>query len=356
MAKFIGTDDLRLIDANANRAREGIRTAEDYVRFKAGDGRWAKRLKDIRHSLTQCLATHFGNRELVTSRNVGADPLTPEGDSESGKEPPAAESSLAIAQRGLKRAQEAMRVIEEYLRSESADASLRFAKGRFELYKAEQWLVCSSSAAGVVASASVYVVLTKELCSKGLMATAEATLKGGAKLLQVRDKAPTSDKALLAEARDLHRLCASYGAVLICNDRADVALAAKAGGLHLGQEDLSPLDVRRLAGEKLIVGRSTHSVEQARSAVQVEQADYIAIGAMYDTSTKRQRTLAGVGLAERVCALGLSVPVFAIGGITVERARELKKVGIKQVAVSSAIVADPDPEAATRRLVDVMVS
>jgi thiamine-phosphate pyrophosphorylase len=135
-----------------------------------------------------------------------------------------------------------------------------------------------------------------------------------------------------------------------------MALAVPSAGVHLGQDDLPPQDARRLAGEKLIIGRSTHSLEQARHAVEVEQADYIAVGAVYSTETKPEHTLAGVSLAQQVCGLGLPVPIFAIGGITVDRAKELKAAGVKRVAVSSAIVAAADPQAETRRFVEAMAS
>jgi len=373
----VGFSELRLIDANANRAREGIRTGEDYIRFVAGEGRWASELKRIRHSVTLLLASHFSNKQLTASRNVGSDPFNPSdatppptpsccGEGDRGVTPscggegaggrPATESSREVALRGLKRAEEALRVLEEYTRAESAATAVQFAQHRFALYEAEQWLAHASEAAAVIGTASLYVILTKSLCRRGLCGTAEAVLKGGAKLLQFRNKDITNSISLLAEARDLHALCSRQGAVLICNDRLDIALAAGAAGVHLGQHDLPPLDARRVVGEKVIIGRSTHTVEQARHAVELEKADYLGVGSVYDTSTKQERFLVGVKLAEQVCALGLGVPVFAIGGITLDRVAELKAVGVKKVAVSSAIVADPDPERITRRFIELLAA
>jgi thiamine-phosphate pyrophosphorylase len=116
------------------------------------------------------------------------------------------------------------------------------------------------------------------------------------------------------------------------------------------------LDARGIVGEKVIIGRSTHSLEQVRHAVEVEQADYLGVGSVYETSTKQERVLAGVALAEQVCAMGLGVPVFAIGGITLDRLAELKAAGVKRVAVSSAIAAAPDPETTTRRFIELMAA
>lgn len=354
MSICVEFSELRLIDANANRAREGVRTGEDYIRFISGEGRWASRLKEIRHAISSLLASHYSNKQLTASRNVLTDPFKPSGVAE--KTPPATESSKSVALRGLKRAEEALRVLEEYTRADAAEMSVQFARHRFALYEAEQWLEHSCETAAIIGSAKLYVVLTKSLCRRDLLETAKAVLKGGAKLLQLRSKETTNTAGLLAEARNLHALCSQHGAVLICNDRLDIALAAGAAGVHLGQEDLPPLDARRVGGEKVIIGRSTHSVEQARHAVELEKADYLGVGSVYDTSTKQERILAGVTLAQQVCALGLGVPVFAIGGITLDRVAELKAAGVKRVAVSAAIVADPDPEGCTRRFIELLAA
>ena len=352
MKQFPGLEDLGLIDANANRAREGIRTAEDYIRFIAGDCRWAEALKKIRGSITRLLNEHFSDADLLRSRNVRGDPLRPT-ENNIAVAASTAERPATTAQRGLKRAEEAVRVLEEYLRAPFPATSARFAAFRYQLYEAEQWLVVAGKAAGVVAEAKVYVLLTEAFCSQGLMATAKSVLKGGAKLVQFREK-EKPDRKYLQEARELLKLCEDFGAVLICNDRADCALAANAAGVHLGQDDLAPGDIRRLAGERLLAGRSTHSVEEAQRAFEQEEADYIAIGSMYKPGAKENAIISGLCLAEKINALQLSVPVFAIGGITLERVAELKTVGVNRIAVSTAIISDRDPESACRGFVEAM--
>src|SRR5262249_1355379 len=137
-------------------------------------------------------------------------------------------------------------------------------------------------------------------------------------------------------------------------DRTDLALLSAADGVHIGQTDLSPHDARRLSGQRLLIGRSTHSVDQARYAVDVEQADYIGIGSMFDTGTKANPLVGGLKLAEEVSALKLPVPVFAIGGITLERLGGLKKAGISRVAVTQAITNTYSPETEARRFVDAL--
>jgi thiamine-phosphate pyrophosphorylase len=343
--------DLRLIDANANRAREGIRTAEDYIRFKSGNTRWAQRLKASRHAISDLLGQAFKSEILTAARNVSTDPLKPE--ASEGNCTAQEENAKTVAHRGLKRAQEALRVLEEYLRGAYPKISIALSINRYGLYEAEQWLLNASDAAATLEAAKVYVLLSASLCKTGLLHTAEAALKGGARILQLREKEGTA-RAILKQARDLQSLCETYGAVLICNDRLDLATAAGTGGVHLGQDDLTPAEARKLCGEKLLIGRSTHSPEQAQKAVIVEQVDYIAIGSMYETSTKAGRILAGLKLAEQVAALNLSLPVFAIGGINGEKIKELKAAGVRRIAVSTAVIAQADPEGATRRLIDAI--
>jgi len=347
----LSRDQLRILDANANRAREGIRTAEDYIRLALMHPRWSQRLKGIRHALTDALREY--QDELLKTRNVASDP----GRAMLSDEGPAAatESAKCVALRGIKRAQEALRVIEENLRGATPAVGNRMGAFRFELYDAEQWLVLTGDSARILNSTLVYVLVTECMCTQGLIRTVEAVLKGGARLLQLREKNQV-DGLFLAQAQQLREVCGKFGAVLICNDRVDLALLANASGVHVGQEDLCPADARKLCGERLLIGRSTHSVEQARQAVEQEQADYIAIGSIYETSTKQGRTLAGLKLAEQVCELKLETPVFAIGGITLERIAELKAVGIKRVAVSSAIILDRDPERATGRMIEALAN
>lgn len=348
-----GLEFLRLIDANANRAREGIRTAEDYCRFSLNEWRWSGRLKSIRRDVSQILGVHFRGDELTDRRDVQQDPLHPQHDVATAHVR-LSESPCDVAHRGLKRAQEALRVLEEFLRAPYPSSSAQLAGHRYLLYEAEQWLLGPGQVAAVVNAATVYVLLTSALCKQGLLSTAESVLKGGARLLQLREKGTAADNTLIARARDLLHMCTDYGAVLICNDRVDLALAAGMRGVHLGQNDLSIADARKISGERLFLGRSTHSVEQARAAAEVDQADYIAIGSIYETSTKQGRILAGIQLAEQVSALELPVPVFAIGGITREKVGELKAAGVRRIAVSTALIAQDDPESATKKLIEAM--
>jgi thiamine-phosphate pyrophosphorylase len=160
-------------------------------------------------------------------------------------------------------------------------------------------------------------------------------LAGGARLIQLRDK-EASAKDLLEAARACAPLTRAAGARLIVNDRADVALTADADGVHLGQDDLSVEEARELLGPDKLVGVSTHSLEQARRALETS-ADYIAVGPVYATSTKENPDpVVGLELVRRVREL-TERPLVGIGGITPARAPEVIAAGADSVAVISAL-------------------
>ncbi|HYF50234.1 MAG TPA: thiamine phosphate synthase, partial [Planctomycetota bacterium] len=227
---------LRLIDANANRAREGLRTAEDYLRFAVLDARWPAELKQLRAGITETLRGIYDEQDLLASRQSSADPLRPTEDRPERDGTIRAEPPQATAIRGLKRAQEALRILEEYSRSEYPQASAAFSRMRYRVYDCEQWMGCAALSTEILAKSSVYVLLSHELCSRGLIDTARAVLRGGARLLQLREKSQ-ADEPYFKAASDLRNLCTEFGAVLICNDRVDVAMATGAAGVHVGQQD-----------------------------------------------------------------------------------------------------------------------
>ena len=175
----------------------------------------------------------------------------------------------------------------------------------------------------------------------------EAALKGGATCVQLREK-ELDGTALLEEAKVLAALCRRYGVPLIINDNVEVALASGADGVHVGQDDLTVEQVRRLAGDRLIVGVSAHSVEQALAA-QAGGADYLGVGAVFATATKSDaRVLPRETLAE-ICR-AVDIPVVAIGGIGEDNLLQLAGTGVDGAALVSAIFSAPDIEGQCRKL------
>ena len=192
----------------------------------------------------------------------------------------------------------------------------------------------------------LYAILDRSVArARELPELLEAVLAGGVRLVQLREKTMPLPE-LLPLARRLVRRCREVGATLIVNDRADLALAAGAHGLHVGQDDLPARDAKALLSPGMILGVSTHDPEQARQAVR-DGADYVAVGSIFPTTTKAGFQLVGPELIRRVRP-EVPVPLVGIGGITAENAGAVLAAGADAVAVISALCAAPDPEAATR--------
>lgn len=193
----------------------------------------------------------------------------------------------------------------------------------------------------------LYVILDREVArGRALPELLDAVLAGGCRLVQLRDKTlPMAE--LLPLARALRARCRAAGAHFFVNDRADLALAADADGLHVGQDDLPAPAARRLLRPGMTLGVSTHDEVQARQAV-ADGADYVAVGSMFPTGSKTGFQLVGPALLQRVRPL-ISVPLVAIGGITEANVGEVIRAGADAVAVISAVCAAPDPAAATAR-------
>ena len=183
---------------------------------------------------------------------------------------------------------------------------------------------------------------------------AVAYLEAGARLLQLRAKS-VSTGALLELATVVAEEAAATGARLIVNDRADVALLARAHGVHVGQDDLPPTEVRRIVGADLVVGLSTHTAEQVDRALS-EPLSYVAVGPVFSTGTK-DTGYDAVGLAlVRYAARGAhsrGLPVVAIGGITLERAAEVLAAGATTLAVITDLLS-PDPGGRVREWMNVL--
>ncbi|MDO4173860.1 MAG: thiamine phosphate synthase [Eubacteriales bacterium] len=175
----------------------------------------------------------------------------------------------------------------------------------------------------------------------------EECLKGGATLVQIREKG-LDHAAFVAEAKDIVALCHSYGIPCVINDDVQACLESGADGVHVGQDDMEAGDVRALLGEEKIVGVSAHSVEEAQLA-EKRGADYLGVGAVHATGTK---TDANPLTWEEIRQIvhSVDIPATAIGGIKLDNMLELKGTGIAGVAIVSGIFAADDIEAATRAL------
>ncbi|HET7343674.1 MAG TPA: thiamine phosphate synthase [Methylomirabilota bacterium] len=201
---------------------------------------------------------------------------------------------------------------------------------------------------------SLYVILDRGAArGRDLGDLLEATLAGGCRMVQLREKEWPSGR-LLPLAERLRARCAAAGATFIVNDRVDLALAVGADGVHVGQDDLPARLARPLLRPGMILGVSTHSVEQA-SAAQADGADYVAVGSMFATRSKAEFQLVGPALL-RAVRPRIRVPLVAIGGITPDNVGEVIAAGADGVSVISAVAGADDPRAATERFLAVIAA
>lgn len=195
--------------------------------------------------------------------------------------------------------------------------------------------------------ARLYLIIEATVAGEPASSVVEQAVLGGVDLVQLRDKDAT-DAALLSAAGDLRAICARHGALLIVNDRPDLAAEAGADGVHVGQDDVAVEEARGLVGPHAVVGLSTHSPEQIDAAGQVD-VDYVGVGPVYPTATKPGPAAVGEQLVTYAAAHA-AVPFFAIGGIDVERAPHVVAAGATRLAVVRAIRDSRDPYAAARAL------
>lgn len=344
---------VRLIDANLNRAREAARVLEDLARFVLGREDLALRAKSLRHDLAAAGGVlGLDALALAASRDVPGDVGT-------GLSLPTEttrDGAAHIARANAARLEEALRVLEECAKpaSHAAPVAPPFKRLRYDAYDLGSALVL---ALGAPARRQwrLCVLLTESLCTLPWERVAALALEGGADCLQLREKS-LPDAELLRRARVLRDLTRAHHAALVVNDRADLALLADADGVHLGQTDLAPLDARRLAGERLLIGVSTENLDQARAAVHAG-ADVCGVGPMFPTTTKAKPRLAGPEYAAAFLAdpALARVPHLAIGGITPENARQLAAVGVRGIAVSGAVCGSAHPDDACRALLAALV-
>jgi len=340
----------RIIDANANRAREALRVLEEAARFALESQPIASQLKTMRHDLVQALP-HVS--ELIAHRDtpgdVGTKLTTP-------TEYKRSSISDVVSAAGA-RLSEALRAIEEYAKVGGNETSwtplaTTAEQIRYQSYDITQRLVMSLGGSNTP-QWRLCLLLTESLCTHHpWQSVLEQALDNGVDAVQVREK-EMDGGALLERVKEVQAFAEGRAAVIV-NDRPDVALLAGAQGVHLGQADLSPLDTRRLVGSDLIIGVSTSSLEQASNARE-QGADYCGVGPMFATTTKHKPELAGPEYLKQYLDWD-GLPHLAIGGITANNINELAAVGCRGIAVSSAICSDKDPAASAKALVNALSS
>lgn len=328
----------RLIDANLDRAREGLRVIEDWCRFGLDRLDLVKPLKHWRQQLGQCHLDHY-KQARSTATDIAAGLAHP------AQQQRSQPSQIVAA--NCARVQEALRVLEEFGRDQDARLASTAASIRYGLYDLEVTILQAGHRAERRQRLEQSRLCLITSPSEDLSPRVEAALQAGVSLVQYRAK-EGNDRERLADARALADLCRRHGALFVVNDRIDLALLVDADGVHLGQDDLPTDAARQLVGGGMLLGRSTHNLEQLQAAQQ-EDCDYLGVGPIYATGTKPDKVPQGL-LWARQAGEHATLPWFAIGGINADRLPELREAGVSRVAVVGAIMAAADPSAASGSL------
>ncbi len=334
----------RLLDANLNRASEGLRVLEDVARFAISAREISLHLANIRHFLRLAYSEHTA--ALLSVRDATGDPgaVAEEQQSRTGSMP-------TLVTVNAKRVEEALRSLEEMSKIKSAihgPAAKDLKKCRFELYDIEKVLfdICAR-AENRSKLKGLYVIIDPAVCPGDPIKITKLAIEGGAKVIQLRDK--TNEKgAQLVLARAIAKLTKQSGTLFFLNDHLDLALSSGADGVHVGQKDMPLSEVRKIAPVGFLVGVSTNNVAEAKQA-EADGADYVSVGRLFHTTSKhdtRPADLKGLQDIKRA----VTVPVAAIGGINETNLPSVLKHGADMAAVISAVVAQRDVRASAAKL------
>jgi len=333
---------LRIIDAALNRAGEGLRVVEDYVRFVLDDPFLTRQTKTLRHELGGAAATiPADDRHAMrdTAADVGTQIAT---DSESRRG-----DAWAVCAASIKRTEQALRSLEEYGKLVDAGFAARCEAIRYRLYTLEKAIDGGRTSRARLEGVRLCVLVDGCGSAADFERQIRELVEVGVGMIQLRDK-HLDDRQLVARARALRQLTHGTPTLSIVNDRADVAAIVGADGVHLGQEDLSVKDARAVVGARMLVGVSTHNLGQAHQAV-LDGANYLGAGPTYPSQTKAFDELAGLEYLRKVAA-EIRLPTFAIGGIGAENLPAALAAGVSRVAVGAAVTEARKPGVAVRDL------
>lgn len=320
----------RIIDANLNRAAEGLRVIEEIARFILSDTELSARLKTIRHELQKFFDVEYDN--LLDSRDtlndVGCNIINPD----------KKESLDSIFKANFKRVEEAFRVLNQYA---SLDDSYRYRIYTIEKEMRSKLKLDYKKI--FLNDKKLYLVTNSDNFESDeiFLDRVALSIKSGVDIVQLREKNTTS-KRFIYLAQRIRELTSHFGAAFIVNDRVDIAKISNADGVHLGQDDIPVSYAREILGDNAIIGVSTHCPEHAKKAI-TDGADYIGVGPVFKTPTKPSKDPVGLEYV-KWAADNVNIPFFAIGSIDTANIKEVVEAGAKRVAVIRAIMYADDIE------------
>lgn len=365
----------RVLDAGLNRTREGLRVLEDAARFVFDDAECSLVIKCLRHDLVTaerdlCPPGMTRPSGLLSSRDTEGDvgtELTTDGER-------CRRSMTDLVTANCRRVQESLRSLEEFGKFISPEFSTAMKSLRYQVYTLEKRLWKNSPVSASDSSrfydehqppqesfesrqlqlrrlrlrqSQVYVLITESLCRQPWQVVVEQSLQAGVDVIQIREKS-LNDRELIRRAIWIRDACRAHQALMIVNDRADLAVAADADGVHVGQDELTITEARSILKPWQVVGVSTHSVDQFLQA-DAQGADYLGVGPVFPSTTKSFTEFPGLSFVESIACLP-AVPWFAIGGISLQRLNDVIRAGATRVALTSAVTQSEHPGEVVREL------
>lgn len=334
----------RITDANLNRASEAARILEEIARFLMDDAQLAEKIKIMRHKINSVQEKDYENylEARDTENDVGVNI----------KNNDERINIDNIFKANIKRLQQALRTLAEYSVEKKEDNVL-FEKLRYESYTLEKlmWekLKEKNAVTKINDDVRLYLVTNSDDFDSedDFLDAVASALQGGVDILQLREKTMPAKK-ILELGKKVKQLCTQFETLFIVNDRVDIALLLQADGVHLGQDDLDVESARKILGENSIIGVSTHAPEQALKAVE-DGADYIGVGPVFATPTKKGRIPVGLDYVKWVSE-NINIPAFAIGGIDLNNCEQVLNSGLKRIAVVRAIINAKSPQKSAEKI------
>jgi thiamine-phosphate pyrophosphorylase len=337
---------MRMIDAAVNRAGEGLRVVEDFTRFVLDDAHLTRLAKALRHNFADAAKIIAANDRHSARDTQGDVGTLIKGAGEDDRS-----DAWAVCVAGLKRAQQSLRSLEEYGKLADANFADEIQRIRYRLYTLEKAIDTERTSREWLANVRLCVLVDGGESQDDFRTLVSALVDAGAGMIQLREK-QLSDRELATRARLLVELTRGKPTLAVINDRADIAAAVHADGVHVGQDDLTVKDARTVVGTRMLVGVSTHSLEQARAAV-LDGANYLGAGPTFPSRTKSFDQFPGLDLLRAIVA-EIRLPAFAIGGIDADNLGDVLATGIGRVAVGVAVTKATNSTNAVLRLNSIL--
>ncbi|PZV11606.1 MAG: thiamine phosphate synthase [Pseudanabaena sp.] len=337
----------RILDANLDRAREAIRTIEEWCRFGLEDVNLCDRCKQMRQELAQ-----WHKEEFRRARNTPDDPAT-----ELSHANEVIRSDIqSVLRANMGRLQEALRVLEEYGKVTEPKLGEAMKQMRYQVYTLESQLLAHEvTSIGEIRrkklqAANLYLVT---MPVDNIFTVVESALQGGVQIVQYRQK-DGEDGTRYEIAQQLCEICHKYDALFLVNDRVDIAIAVGADGIHVGQTDLPVSAVRQILSanggdaSQYIIGQSTTNPQELEIALN-NQVDYVGVGPVHATPTKPNKAASGYEYVN-YAAQNINIPWFAIGGLDEHNLEEAIGAGAKRVAVVRALMKAAKPDLVAKQM------